>query len=298
MGIIPKGLTVKKVPAADAKPQKNGRDPKKLSAEVKAAIKAVADKERDAQKVRVDDTVPNDWNPNVMAPAMREKVLNGIKQLLELVGRIPPIVIRPHPTRPGKWQIIDGFHRWDIYRELGIEMIDAIVLNVSDAVAMELTSALNYNRGEPDPDHYALYLKRYLETSGKSLEEAAKLLPETADEMQQILEAYDIEVEHLNVEDEEDDEKVRGKGDGEALVELKFIVYKPQAEVIEAELARIGSLLRGKNVRGRALELICANNALTPLESFETSNDEETEDEKPSEVSDTKARLKKRATDG
>lgn len=52
--------------------------------------------------------------------------------------------------------------------------------------------------------------------------------------------------------------------DGEKFEALTFWVAKDQKEVIDDELTRIASLIKGKNVRARALEMMAAVSAQTP----------------------------------
>jgi ParB-like chromosome segregation protein Spo0J len=215
------------------------------------------------RKISIAECVPNAWNPNVMAADTREKLTRGIKLVLDAVGVIPPIIVRPHPDpAQARWQIIDGQHRWDILREEGHERIDAYVIDVDTKTAMLLTDTLNYLRGEADPDRYVKYYQSLLTETHMTVAEAAEYLPETADEITELLDNYDITIEHLK--HTEDDGTTKELDESDQFVEVKFLLAKEQQEVVEAELARVGAFLQGKNIRGRALEMICVNSSLTP----------------------------------
>lgn len=56
--------------------------------------------------------------------------------------------------------------------------------------------------------------------------------------------------------------------DGEKFVELKFWVAEDQKTVIEDELTRISSLIKGKNLRGRALEAMAVISSQTPTDNI------------------------------
>lgn len=238
-------------------------DKKKKKAE--AALEAL--KKGPHRRVRVSDCAPNDWNPNRMTQEIREKLLAGLKLTKDQGGHTPPIVVRKHPDQSiAKYQIIDGFHRWDIYRSEELDdRIDAFILDVDTKTAMILTDTLNYLRGSPDPDGYAQYMQRLLNENHMTPAEAALYLPATSDEITDLLANYDLKIEQIEVPSD----TVAGEADAqEVFVELKFFISTTQAEVVERELARISKLLQGKNVRGRALEYMAVNSSQTPIENF------------------------------
>lgn len=55
---------------------------------------------------------------------------------------------------------------------------------------------------------------------------------------------------------------------GEQFVELSFWLAKDQKDVVENELTRIASLLKGKNIRGRALEAMAVISSQTPVDNI------------------------------
>ena len=67
--------------------------------------------------------------------------------------------------------------------------------------------------------------------------------------------------------------------DGEQFEALTFWVADEQKQVIEDELVRIGALMKGKNIRGRALEAMAVISMQTPTENI-TGEDQEEEEPK------------------
>lgn len=99
---------------------------------------------RDVPVKRID---PNPWNPNQMTDDMRRAARESIEQF----GFVEPITVRRHPDKRGRFQIINGEHRWEEARGLGLTDIPAIVLDhVTDAEAKKLTVLLNEIKGKPD----------------------------------------------------------------------------------------------------------------------------------------------------
>ena len=54
-------------------------------------------------------------NANLMYEGQVEKLARNI----EREERYPPLVARPHPERPGEWQLLDGHQRLEALRRLG-----------------------------------------------------------------------------------------------------------------------------------------------------------------------------------
>lgn len=96
--------------------------------------------------VRLADVYPNPWNVNVMSPDMYEKERASIRRY----GMVDPLTIRVHPWEQGKWQLIDGEHRWRAAADEGHIEVPAMILDVDDDTAQELGLVLNETRGSAD----------------------------------------------------------------------------------------------------------------------------------------------------
>ena len=219
------------------------------------------------QELNTGDVIPNTWNPNIVDKASMVKLKNGIKLLLDQKLRPPPIIVRQ--LEDGSYQIVDGYHRWVIFKELKQPTIPAYVLNVDEKTAKILTNTLNYLRGRPDEKKYGELISDLINNQGADLEELAGLLPEDRDELVDLLSESNAGLEALMLLEEEETkknkEKVKEKTDDNIWLDLTFRVSKAQAEVIEKELSRVEATLKGKNRRGRALEFVAVQSSLSPL---------------------------------
>lgn len=222
----------------------------------------------------LEDLIPNEWNPNVMSDDIYEKTKLGIQELIDESGieAVIGIVVRPHPKKKDKWQIIDGEHRAKMLQELGYEKGPCHIVRCSDKRAVLLTEQLNHNRGTNDPKKYASYLYTLVDDHQESLDSLEEQLPQTAEDMETIMRAQNIQLDdvmiHGSPEDAEDQEGEEDDIEDLSWVDLKFRVAPDQAEVIETEIARLSSVLDGKNLRGRALEFMAVSSSQTPLESI------------------------------
>lgn len=88
---------------------------------------------------------PNTYNPN----KIDEKNLAKLKADIERKGKVPPIVVRP--IGPEEWEIVDGYHRWLILKDLGHSRIPAVIWDIDETEAKLKTVQLNYLRGNAVP---------------------------------------------------------------------------------------------------------------------------------------------------
>ena len=90
-----------------------------------------------AMSAPVESFQANPWNPNKMDAFMREKLISSIQR----DGFFQPLLVRPlvvdHIPVPGKWEIIDGEHRWKVGKDdLGMGALPYINLGqIGDAAA-------------------------------------------------------------------------------------------------------------------------------------------------------------------
>jgi hypothetical protein len=124
------------------------------------------------------DLIPNEWNPQKTRP--REQAAIG--ESLSWVGQIEEIVVRPHPDQEGKYQIIDGYHRW--LEMDGKTVFVNVIHGLTDAEAKKLTIVINETHGDPDKIELAQLLADIYADMG---EETALALPYEDQELQELL---------------------------------------------------------------------------------------------------------------
>jgi ParB-like chromosome segregation protein Spo0J len=97
------------------------------------------------QQISLDRIRPNPWNPNQMnetqAQALRESIT-------EFGNDLQPVLVRP--IDGGRFQIVDGEHRYKLALEMGESSIDCIVKDLSETDVKRLTQILR-SHGENDP---------------------------------------------------------------------------------------------------------------------------------------------------
>lgn len=230
------------------------------------------------QLLPIDDLIENPWNPNLMPDDLYQKMILFLRDLWiqSRYTYLPTaILVRPYPASPGKYQIIDGKHRrlgFVHWREVGYEHFDkipCIVGHWDTKTCMLLTDALNYMRGEPNPEKRLSAFNVLHQEYKMPLAEIAAYVPMSEQELYTNLQHFEYKVTPVEVEIDEETREKRRQIKNEDWIECKATVSKEALQVIEQELARIMKTLSGKNLRGRALEYMAVLSSQTSLDSIE-----------------------------
>jgi ParB family transcriptional regulator, chromosome partitioning protein len=134
-------------------------------------------------EIGIEKLTPNPWNPNRMGEAMRAK----LKRYLQREGFVEPLVVRPHGHR---YQILGGFHRWEIAKELNYRTVPCVVVDLDDHRAKILSVNLNEMKGQSLPT----LLANLVHDLSKELvlEDLEKQLPYSIEELKDSLDLLKI----------------------------------------------------------------------------------------------------------
>lgn len=120
--------------------------------------------------VSVDDLLPNEYNPN----AMEQELLTSLTdQLKEAGGVAQTVIVRPSEKIQGKYEIVDGEHRWKSARLAGVPKLLVACAPLGDSQAKLRTLAMNHVRGNDLPIKLAQLLVEL--NREYSVEEIARL---------------------------------------------------------------------------------------------------------------------------
>lgn len=132
---------------------------------------------------------PNPWNPNRQSDAVQRATAESIEEF----GFIDPITVR---ALDGRYQVIDGEHRWRKAVEAGLADVPVIVIHASDKEARRLTLILNETRGEHDVVAVGTLLAQ-LRNEDVELDELLRGLPYSTTELQHLLSLADEDWERF-----------------------------------------------------------------------------------------------------
>jgi len=189
----------------------------------------------DIQKIDINSIVPNTWNPNVVDEKTQRTLMEDIKR----DGFTQPIIVRAHPTEEGKYEIIDGEHRWQALKELAWTEVECIVETKNDAEAMIRTITMNKLRGEFDSLKLAEVLVELKKTYTE--EELVVLLGFTEEEIRSYEELLDFDpsqLEALNNDPDIPDDLIGGEN---LVNDLTFGFTLTQLDMVESAIHMTGS---------------------------------------------------------
>ena len=117
------------------------------------------------RKLSLSKVSPNPGQPRKFFEAA---ALDELAASIAVHGVLQPILVRPHPVEPGRWQIVAGERRWLAAQQAGLSDIPAVVRELDDRTALELGLIENVLREDITPMEEARALRSLLETTGWS----------------------------------------------------------------------------------------------------------------------------------
>jgi len=109
------------------------------------------------------DLLPRPDRCSVLAPRAAEALARHVLR----TGLVPALIVRPHPRRRGRFEIIDGHNRAEVLRRLGRRTARCEVWRVDDETAEVLAACLNHLRGRADAAARARQLRRLVRRHGE-----------------------------------------------------------------------------------------------------------------------------------
>ena len=104
-------------------------------------------------------------NPNQPRKIFGQAELAELAESIRDKGVIQPILVRPHPTEDGVWQIIAGERRWRAAQLARLTQVPVIVREMDDVAVFEVAVIENVQRADLNPleeaDAYRLLMERF-----------------------------------------------------------------------------------------------------------------------------------------
>jgi len=201
-------------------------------------------------EIGVEILTPNPWNPNRMSEEMRAK----LKAYIQREGFVEPLVVR---TRGEQYEILGGYHRWCVAKELGYKTVPCVVVELDDQRAKILSVNLNELKGQSLPS----LLGNLIHDLSKelTLDDLQTQLPYSIEELKDSLELLKLPD---GLDALLDDEMARQERDRPSV--LTFVV--DSADGVEAAI-ELAKSKHGIGTRGKALMEICRSYLDTETEN-------------------------------
>lgn len=117
-----------------------------------------------------DDIVPNAQQPRtVFDPEDLAELVHSIKEF----GVLQPIVVRPHPDQPGKYELVMGERRLRATKAAGLTTIPAVVKDTANDAMLRDALLENLHRSQLNPLEEASAYQQLLADFGITQEELA-----------------------------------------------------------------------------------------------------------------------------
>ncbi len=119
--------------------------------------------------IKIGDIIPTKDNTrNFDDPAKMAK-LQELADNIKAKGLLQPIIVRPHPLKPGKYDLRAGERRWRAHKLAGLQKIEARVMKMSDLDAEEATFIENYHREQLTPMETARGIRSLVDSKQKQI---------------------------------------------------------------------------------------------------------------------------------
>ena len=133
------------------------------------------------QSMPLENLFAHPDNPNHMGSDKFNKLVRNIKA----TGKYEPVIVRPHPEKAGRFQIINGHHRIRALAKLGRKNAHCIVWDVDDEQTDILLVTLNRLAGSDKVDKKLALLKRL--NRRIEADKLSRILPQTAKQIEQLV---------------------------------------------------------------------------------------------------------------
>ncbi len=110
--------------------------------------------------------------PNTLIDQGRDRTL--VSNSVARFGILQPPMVRPHPKRPGKYEIVYGQGRWEAAKKAKLKQIWALVRECDDLELLKLAGQENYARSNPSPIQEGQLLKQRRDLGSSTRELASE----------------------------------------------------------------------------------------------------------------------------
>src|SRR6266571_793881 len=164
LGALIRELEGKKPEPAPASPQ-----PERTAAgSAAAAMPARQPMQGGPQEIDIDLIEPSPYQPRTK---FHEQALDELARSIKASGIIQPLVVRPIGSR---FQLIAGERRWRAAQRAGLNKVSAIVKQVPNELALEMTLVENIQREDLNPIEAAHAFERLMHEFGLTQEAVAE----------------------------------------------------------------------------------------------------------------------------
>ncbi|MEQ8650983.1 MAG: ParB/RepB/Spo0J family partition protein [Kiloniellales bacterium] len=124
-----------------------------------------------AKPVPIDLIHPNRTQPR---RHYDEEALEALAESIARQGVLQPLVVRPHPSEVGQYEIVAGERRWRAAQRARLDALPVVVRDLDDRTTLEIALVENVQREDLTPLEEADAYSRLIEDFGYSQSELGK----------------------------------------------------------------------------------------------------------------------------
>lgn len=167
----------------DNRPRKGGlgRGLSALMAEVDLGAGAAPNA---VQTIPVEQIIPN---PDQPRRAFEPEALAELAASIRNRGILQPLIVRPHPSEQGLYQIVAGERRWRASQIAQLHELPVIVRELNDTEVLEVALIENIQRANLNPIEEAASFRQLMDRFGHTQERLAEALDKSRSHISNLL---------------------------------------------------------------------------------------------------------------
>lgn len=138
----------------------------------------------EVSQLPVEQLVPN---PDQPRRQFDQEQLAELASSLAARGVLQPLIVRPHPTETGLYQIVAGERRWRAAQIAQLHDVPAIVRELDDTEVLEVALIENIQRANLNPIEEAASFRQLMEKFGHTQERLAEALDKSRSHISNLL---------------------------------------------------------------------------------------------------------------
>ena len=117
-----------------------------------------------------------DRNPNQPRQSFDEAEMAELTASVREKGVLQPLLVRPAPGQPGRWQIVAGERRWRAAQAAGLSALPVLVRELDDREVLEIGIVENVQREDLNPLQEAFAYQRLINEFDRTQEAVAQIV--------------------------------------------------------------------------------------------------------------------------
>ena len=154
---------------------------------------------RGERMIAIDRVFPN---PNQPRRRFDEEALADLSRSIAEKGIIQPLILRPHPTQAGTYEIVAGERRWRAAQRAKLHEVPAIVRTFDDTEVLEVAIIENIQRADLNPIEEARGYKNLIDSFGHTQEKVAEALGKSRSHIANLMRLLNLPEEILGLVEE------------------------------------------------------------------------------------------------